>query len=146
MPDLAYAEVSIIGCVCFCINVGFFLLEPRHITYVFGVEKSHQSSGGISLCIWASLHTCHFTSCCCFVFHVYIYANMLWGSFAHEHALHHAYLLLESSSCHDMFYFELNKLANILSWICFCHDFKFYQVWNLFMLFAMFALMLSSFL
>jgi hypothetical protein len=102
-----------------------FLQQPQHIIYVFGVEKSHQSSGGISFCIWASSWTCHFTSCCCFVFHVYIYAIMLWGSFAHEHVLHHAYLLLELSSCDDMFYFELNKLVNMPTWIYFAMSWNF---------------------
>ena len=98
-----------------------FLLQHRHIIYVFGVEKSHQSSGCISFIIWASLHTCHFTSHCCFGIYVDNYANMICDNFVHEHAPLHAILLLEFVSCYEMHCIECNKLANMPTQICFFH-------------------------
>ena len=78
-----FLSITILGRFYLCAFVMIFLQQPQHIIYVFGVEKSHQSSGGISFCIWASSWTCHFTSCCCFVFYVFVHANMLCGCFAH---------------------------------------------------------------
>ena len=98
-----------------------FLLQHRHIIYVFGVEKYHQSSGCISFIIWASLHTCHFTSHCCLCIYVDNYANMICDNFVHEHAPLHAILLLEFVSCYEMHCIECNKLANMPSQISFFH-------------------------
>ena len=101
--------------------MAIFLLQHRHIIYVFGVEKSHQSIGCISFIVWASLHTCHFTSHCCFGIYVDNYANMTCDNFVHEHAPLHAILLLEFVSCYEMHCIECNKLANMPTQICFCH-------------------------
>ena len=122
----AYFHFRQVSTYSFCEH--FSTVTPTY--YIcFGARKIQWIQWWICFCIWASPGTCHFTSCCCFVFFLWSNSNMLWGSFAHDHALHHAYFMLELISCHDIPCGEVIKLVNMLSWICFCHATKFYHVW-----------------